>query len=127
MVHPIQVRQAREAGPSAILIIVRALTDEEIRGAAARRHRRRLDALYEIHSYEDCSAPCSTRRGSSAVNNRDLAVFQTTSRSASGSSRISRKMSSRQRERHRHGRRTRRAPGPGVARRAGRRGAHARR
>src|SRR5690606_22868087 len=38
MVHPVQVLQARAHGASAILLIVRALTDEEMRGlfAAAR-------------------------------------------------------------------------------------------
>ena len=36
MVHPIQVLEARESGASAILIIVRALTDDEIRGPAGR-------------------------------------------------------------------------------------------
>jgi hypothetical protein len=41
MVHPIQVLEAREAGASAILIIVRALDDEEIATLAQVGRRRR--------------------------------------------------------------------------------------
>ena len=46
MVHPVQVLEAREAGASAILIIVRALEDDEIRvlhGAARAAGRAVLD------------------------------------------------------------------------------------
>ncbi|HEX2099270.1 MAG TPA: indole-3-glycerol phosphate synthase TrpC, partial [Candidatus Synoicihabitans sp.] len=50
MVHPIQVLQARESGASAILIIVRALTDEEIRLLADAARAAGLDALFEIHT-----------------------------------------------------------------------------
>ncbi len=77
MVHPIQVRQAREAGASAILIIVRALNDDEIatlhRAAAAAG----LDALFEIHDEADLAR--AVRHGAKiiGVNNRDLAVFKT--------------------------------------------------
>jgi indole-3-glycerol phosphate synthase len=41
MVHPIQVLEAREAGASAILIIVRALDDGEMETLAQVRRRRR--------------------------------------------------------------------------------------
>lgn len=77
MVHPIQVREAREAGASAILIIVRALNDDEIvtlhRAAAAAG----LDALFEIHDEADLDR--AVRHGAKiiGVNNRDLASFTT--------------------------------------------------
>ncbi|MDB6169187.1 MAG: indole-3-glycerol-phosphate synthase [Verrucomicrobia bacterium] len=77
MVHPIQVLQAREAGASAILIIVRALSDEEIevlqRAAAAAG----LEALFEVHTEEEIAR--AVRHGARiiGVNNRDLAVFRT--------------------------------------------------
>ncbi len=77
MVHPIQVREAREAGASAILIIVRALNDDEIvtlhRAAAAAG----LDALFEIHDEPDLDR--AVRHGAKiiGVNNRDLASFTT--------------------------------------------------
>ena len=77
MVHPIQVVQACEAGASAILIIVRALTDEEIKPLAAAAHTAGLDALFEIHHEADLAR--AVRHGARiiGVNNRDLASFQT--------------------------------------------------
>ncbi len=77
MVHPIQVLQAREAGASAILIIVRALGDEEIQSLAAAATAAGLDALYEIHTEAEIER--AVRHGARiiGVNNRDLAVFRT--------------------------------------------------
>jgi indole-3-glycerol phosphate synthase len=76
-VHPIQVLQAREAGASAILIIVRALTDEEIKALAAAAKAAGLDALFEIHTEPEIER--AVRHGATivGVNNRDLAVFKT--------------------------------------------------
>lgn len=53
MVHPIQMLEAREAGASAILIIVRALNDDEIRTLYAAAQAAGLDALFEIHNEAD--------------------------------------------------------------------------
>ncbi|MEI7550898.1 MAG: indole-3-glycerol phosphate synthase TrpC [Verrucomicrobiota bacterium] len=77
MVHPLQVRQARAAGASAILIIVRALSDEEITGLAAAAVAAGLDALFEIHTEPEIAR--AVRHGARiiGVNNRDLAVFRT--------------------------------------------------
>ena len=77
MVHPIQVRQAREAGASAILIIVRALTDEEIEALQHATTAAGLDALYEIHNYEELKRAVQHKAKIIGVNNRDLSVFQT--------------------------------------------------
>jgi indole-3-glycerol phosphate synthase len=76
-IHPIQVLQAREAGASAILIIVRALTDEEIASLAAAARAAGLDALFEIHN--DAELDRALARGATivGVNNRDLAIFKT--------------------------------------------------
>ncbi|WP_438482982.1 indole-3-glycerol phosphate synthase TrpC [Oleiharenicola lentus] len=77
MVHPIQVLQARENGASAILIIVRALTDEEmttLRDAAAAAG---LDALFEIHNEPDLERAVRLQAKIIGVNNRDLAIFKT--------------------------------------------------
>lgn len=77
MVHPVQVVQAREAGASAILIIVRALDDAEIaqlrRSAAAAG----MDALFEIHDEKDLERALAHEARIIGVNNRDLAVFKT--------------------------------------------------
>lgn len=77
MVHPLQVLEAREAGASAILIIVRALADDEItvlREAAAAAG---LDALYEIHNEPELERALRHGARVIGVNNRDLAIFKT--------------------------------------------------
>jgi indole-3-glycerol phosphate synthase len=77
MVHPIQVVQAREAGASAILIIVRALTDDDIATLFSAATAAGLDALFEIHNEAELDR--SVRHGAKiiGVNNRDLAIFKT--------------------------------------------------
>ncbi len=76
-VHPIQVLQAREAGASAILIIVRALTDDEIKVLAAAAAAAGLDALYEIHTEPEIARAVAHGAKIIGVNNRDLAIFKT--------------------------------------------------
>ncbi len=77
MVHPIQVLQAREAGASAILIIVRALNDDEITSLYVSAQAAGLDALFEIHNEAELTR--AVRHGAKiiGVNNRDLAIFKT--------------------------------------------------
>lgn len=77
MVHPVQVLQARLAGASAILIIVRALTDEEIEALHHAATAAGLDALFEIHHEDELAR--AVRHGAKiiGVNNRDLAIFKT--------------------------------------------------
>jgi indole-3-glycerol phosphate synthase len=77
MVHPIQVRQARLAGASAILIIVRALNDDEISTLAAAARAAGLDALFEIHDHPDLNRALHHGATIIGVNNRDLAIFKT--------------------------------------------------
>ena len=76
-IHPLQVLEAREAGASAVLIIVRALTDEEIRILHGAARAAGLDALFEVHQEEELAR--AVRHGADVigVNNRDLAVFKT--------------------------------------------------
>ena len=76
-VHPIQVLQARQAGASAILIIVRALTDAEISTLHAAAHAAGLDALFEIHHGSELTRALAHGAKIIGVNNRDLALFQT--------------------------------------------------
>jgi indole-3-glycerol phosphate synthase len=77
LVHPVQVAQAREAGASAILIIVRALDDADIATLFAAARAAGLDALFEIHNENELAR--AVRHGAKiiGVNNRDLAVFKT--------------------------------------------------
>ena len=76
-VHPIQVLQARETGASAILIIVRALNEDEIERLFAAATAAGLDALFEIHN--DAELERAVKHGAKiiGVNNRDLAIFKT--------------------------------------------------
>jgi indole-3-glycerol phosphate synthase len=77
MVHPVQVLEAREAGASAILLIVRALTDEELRDLFAAAGAAGLDAMFEAH--DEAELERAVRHGARiiGVNNRDLACFKT--------------------------------------------------
>ena len=76
-VHPLQVLEARAAGASAILIIVRALTDDEIRTLRDAAATAGLDALYEIHTEAELDRAVGHGARIIGVNNRDLAVFRT--------------------------------------------------
>lgn len=77
MVHPIQVLQARQAGASAILIIVRALEDEEIAALHFAARAAGLDALFEIHHEAELTRAIAHGAKIIGVNNRDLAIFKT--------------------------------------------------
>jgi len=77
MVHPIQVLEAREAGASAILIIVRALDDNEIRILHAAARAAGLAALFEVHSEDEIERAAAHGAEAIGVNNRDLSVFKT--------------------------------------------------
>lgn len=77
MVHPIQVLQARQAGASAILIIVRALGDDEIAALQHAATAAGLDVVYEIHNPEELKRAVALGAQIIGVNNRDLAVFKT--------------------------------------------------
>lgn len=76
-IHPIQVVEAAEAGASAILIIVRALTDEEIRILYSAAGLAGLDAIFEIHNEDDLGRAIQARAKIIGVNNRNLATFTT--------------------------------------------------
>jgi indole-3-glycerol phosphate synthase len=76
MVHPIQVLQAREAGASAILIIVRALNDDEIATLFEAAKFAGLDALFEIHNESELERAVKHGAKIIGVNNRDLAIFK---------------------------------------------------
>ncbi len=77
MVHPLQVVEAAEAGARAILIIVRALADDEIRVLAEAADAAGLDVLYEIHSEGELDRALAFSPEVIGVNNRDLGRFVT--------------------------------------------------
>jgi indole-3-glycerol phosphate synthase len=78
MVHPIQIIEALEAGARAILIIVRALSDDEIQRLFEAATTAGLDTLFEVH--EEREVERALRIDGIrilGVNNRDLARFKT--------------------------------------------------
>ncbi|MGA2445877.1 MAG: indole-3-glycerol phosphate synthase TrpC [Opitutaceae bacterium] len=77
MVHPIQVLQAREAGASAILLIVRALADEDLKVLHTAAAAAGLDAMFEIHDESELERALRHDAQLIGVNNRDLTVFKT--------------------------------------------------
>lgn len=76
-VDPVQVVEAAEAGARAILIIVRALSEDEMRRLADTALAAGLDALWEVHSEVEIDTAVRLGAGLIGVNNRDLARFQT--------------------------------------------------
>jgi len=76
MVHPIQVLEARAAGASAILLIVRALEDFEIEELHDAARAAGLDALFEIHNEAELHRALAQDAKIIGVNNRDLAIFK---------------------------------------------------
>jgi indole-3-glycerol phosphate synthase len=77
MFHPVQVLQAREAGASAVLIIVRALNNGEISILHDSARAAGLDVLFEIHDEADLERALLQKPEIVGVNNRDLAAFKT--------------------------------------------------
>jgi indole-3-glycerol phosphate synthase len=76
MVHPIQVLEARAAGASAILLIVRALEDFEMEELHDAARAAGLDALFEIHNEAELDRALAQDAKIIGVNNRDLAIFK---------------------------------------------------
>ena len=77
MLHPLQVLEAAEAGARSILIIVRALSNDEIMRLRETAHFANLDILYEIHDEWELEKALEHEPKILGVNNRDLTVFQT--------------------------------------------------
>ncbi|HEY1765313.1 MAG TPA: indole-3-glycerol phosphate synthase TrpC [Opitutaceae bacterium] len=77
MVHPIQVLEARQSGASAVLLIVRALDDEEIRVLHGAAVAAGLDALFEVHTQQELGRAVAHGARLIGVNNRDLSAFTT--------------------------------------------------
>ena len=76
MVHPVQIHEAREAGASAILLIVRALDDAELGMLFSCANAAGLDSLFEIHNESELDRALALGAKIIGVNNRDLAIFQ---------------------------------------------------
>jgi len=77
MVHPVQMIEARETGASAILIIVRALDDNEIRILYSASRAAGLAALFEVHTEGEIERAVAHGAEAIGVNNRNLSDFST--------------------------------------------------
>lgn len=76
MVHEYQLLEARANGADAILLIVAALTDHELRTLAAGAHALGLAALVEVHSAAECDRALASGATILGVNNRNLRTLQ---------------------------------------------------
>lgn len=77
MVHPMQVIEAAEGGAKCILIIVRALKDDEIKALHEAAGLAGLDAIYEVHEEAELERAFHFDPAIIGVNNRDLKRFVT--------------------------------------------------
>ena len=71
-VHPAQVIEARAAGADAVLVIVAAVSNDELIALLSTARDLGIDALVEVHSDEDLERALATDAGVVGVNARDL-------------------------------------------------------
>jgi indole-3-glycerol phosphate synthase len=76
IVDPFQVLEARANSADAILLIVAALTDAELRTLRDEAHRFELDVLCEVHDEAELDRALSLDCECIGVNNRDLRTFE---------------------------------------------------
>lgn len=76
IVDPYQIYEARALGADCILLIVAALTDEQLSDLTALTHELGMDVLIEVHNAEELERilPLNTRLV--GINNRDLHTFE---------------------------------------------------
>lgn len=72
-----QVYETAAMGANAVLLIVRALTDEHLRDLITLSGELGLDALVEVHSKGELEKATKAGARLIGINNRDLASFQT--------------------------------------------------
>jgi indole-3-glycerol phosphate synthase len=73
-----QVVEARVAGADAVLLIVAALNDTELRELIAFTHELGMDALVEVHTEQEVQRALDAGAAIIGINNRDLTTFHTT-------------------------------------------------
>ncbi|QNI31989.1 indole-3-glycerol phosphate synthase TrpC [Alloacidobacterium dinghuense] len=76
MVDEYQIVEARAHGADAILLIVTALTDSELKSLNDAAHRYDLDVLCEVHSAEELMRARNLSCAAFGVNNRNLKTFE---------------------------------------------------
>jgi indole-3-glycerol phosphate synthase len=76
MVDPFQVLEARANRADAILLIVAALTDAELRALREEARRYELDVLCEVHDAQELERALPLECECVGVNSRDLRTFE---------------------------------------------------
>lgn len=76
VLESIQVWEARAMGASAVLLIMAALTPNDVVGLLDDIHRAGLEALVEVHSADEARQAVDLGARIVGVNNRDLATFE---------------------------------------------------
>jgi indole-3-glycerol phosphate synthase len=76
IVDPLQVLESRAAGASAVLLIARGLSPEELRALASLARDLGLGTLVEVHRREELDRALAAEPDSVGVNSRDLETFQ---------------------------------------------------
>ena len=76
IVDPFQILEARAAGADAILLIVAALTDEDLKSFGLEAWRMGLDVLCEVHDREELERAARLGFTVIGVNSRDLHTMQ---------------------------------------------------
>jgi indole-3-glycerol phosphate synthase len=75
-IHEVQIFEAAVAGADAILLIVAALDDATLRRLFAAADTCQLDAVVEVHNFEEMDRAIDLGARIIGINNRDLATFQ---------------------------------------------------
>lgn len=78
LVSRYQVVEARVAGADAVLLIVAALSEAQLRDLLEYAHALGMDALVEVHTEEEMRRAVEAGAHLIGVNNRDLTTFYTT-------------------------------------------------
>jgi indole-3-glycerol phosphate synthase len=77
VIDAFQVYEARAIGADAVLLIVRALTDQQLRDLLQLTHDLGMDALVETHSAKEVETALAAGATLIGVNNRDLDTLVT--------------------------------------------------
>ena len=76
MLHPAQIWESRVMGADAVLLIVAALDDPDLKELLAEAGDAGLDALVEVHTAEEAERAAAAGADLIGVNNRDLTTFE---------------------------------------------------
>jgi indole-3-glycerol phosphate synthase len=77
MIDPWQIAESRAIGADCVLLIVAALSEEQLRSLADAARHYDLDFLVEVHNREELDLALSLDASLVGINNRDLHTFKT--------------------------------------------------